>query len=190
MKGIQVLALALLLSGCARYEYLLVEPSQFARGITKDKTRFEDDPMEYELFERSGRLAMAVINPGAEPISVVPSKSYIVAPDGESHPLQGVSIAPNSYTAMLLPPEPPVYWSSPSFSFGFGVGSYYGPYFSSGYHLYHDPFYYDPPRTYYPMNLPHYWRWKTGQVRLRLAYERGTNAPFTHDFVFERRKVE
>jgi hypothetical protein len=87
------------------------------------------------------------------------------------------------------------YRSRPRFSIGFGVGHYGGPFhhgpFMShgfGYHFYDD--YYEGPRDYYPVNLPNYWSWKTGPVRMRLTYEQGTNNTFAHDLVLERRKVE
>lgn len=50
--------------------------------------------------------------------------------------------------------------------------------------------FYEGPREYYPANLPNYWTWKTGPVRLRLTFEQGSTNTFVHDFVLERRKVE
>jgi hypothetical protein len=129
-------------------------------------------------------------------VRIVAEKSYVVSPDGASHPVPvSGSIAPRSFTATLLPPQPPVYRSTPSFSFGFGVGSYSatfygGPYVSHGfgYHFYDSV--YEGPRDYYPVNLPNYWSWKTGPVRLRVTYEQGDTNTFSHDLVLERRKVE
>jgi hypothetical protein len=190
-KLLGIFFVAALMSGCARYQYAIVEPAHLATTLGKDGTRVSYDPLEYDFAVRDDMLSMAIANPTLQPVSIVGAKSYIVSPDGQSHPV-GVSgsIAPRSFTAMVLPPEPVVYRSEPRFSIGFGIGSGYyggGPYVSHGfgYHFYDSV--YEGPRDYYPVNLP-YWTWKTGQVRLRLAYE-GTNA-FTHDFVIERRKVE
>src|SRR5215204_1932117 len=114
---------------------------------------------------------------------------FLVSPDGESHPLPASSIAPRSYRALLLPPEPPAYRASPSFSIGFGVGHYWGgPHFGTGFG-YHD-YWYGGPREYYQANSPDYWGWETGPVRMRLSFEQGSTNTFEHDFVIERRKVE
>jgi hypothetical protein len=176
-------------SGCARYEYVLVQPPQFARSITKKPTRINYPPMEYEFAHEDDRLMMAVINPGQEPLRIDPSKSFVVSPDGESHPLPASSIAPRSYRALLLPPESPAYRASPSFSIGFGVGHFWGgPHFGTGFG-YHD-YWYGGPREYYQVNSPDYWPWQSGPVRMRLSFEQGNTNTFEHDFLFERRKVE
>jgi hypothetical protein len=186
----------LLVSGCAQYQYSIVEPARLARTIGEEGTRVTYEPLEYDFAVRDGELSMAIANPTTEPLSIVAAKSYVVSPDGASHPVPVAgSIAPRSFVATLLPPEPPVYRSSPRFSIGFGVGHYSAPYHHGpfvshgfGYHFYDG--YYEGPHDYYPVNLPNYWTWKTGQVRLRLTYEHGTNNTFEHDLVLERRKVE
>jgi hypothetical protein len=180
----------LLLTGCARYEYVLVEPTQFARTITKEKTRISQPPMEYEFARQDDHLMMAIINPTQEPVRVVQSKSFIVSPDGESHPLPSSLVAPRSYATLLLPPEPPVYRSGPGFSIGFGFGNYIGsPHFGTGIG-YYDTLY-EGPRDYYMVgDGPNYWPWKTGPVRMRLSYEQGNTNAFEHNLVLERRKVE
>jgi hypothetical protein len=179
----------LLGSGCARYEYVLVQPPQFTRSITEERTRITYSPMEYEFAEEDDHLMMAVINPSQEPVRIVESKSFLVSPDGESHPLPGSLIAPRSYKALLLPPESAAYRASPSFSIGFGVGNYWGgPHFGTGFG-YHD-YIYGGPAHYYPVNAPNFWPWDTGPVRMRLSFEQGTTNAFAHDFLLERRKVE
>jgi len=179
----------LLVSGCARYEYVLVQPAQFSRTITGERTRIAYAPMEYEFAEEDDHLVMAAINPTAEPVRIVQSKSFLVSPDGESHPLPASLIAPRSYKAMLLPPEPPAYRASPSFSIGFGVGHFFGgPHFGTGFG-YHD-YIYGGPRHYQQVNASDHWPWETGPVRMRLSFEQGTTNTFEHDFLIERRKVE
>jgi len=182
--------LLLIAAGCAQYEYVLVKPSPFARTITKEKTRITQPPMEYEFVRENDHLMMAIINPGQEPVTIVQSKSFIVSPDGESHPLPSSSIAPRSYAALLLPPEPPVYRSRPGLSIGFGFGNYFGgPHFGTGIG-YYDTIY-EGPRDYYLVGGgPNYWPWKVGQVRMRLFYEQANTNTFEHDFVLERRKVQ
>lgn len=179
----------LLTCGCARYEYVLVQPAQFSRTIGEERTRINYAPMEYEFAEEDDHLMMAIVNPTSETVRIVESKSFIVSPDGESHPLPASSIAPRSYRALLLPPEPPAYRGSPSFSIGFGVGHFFGgPHFGTGFG-YHD-YIYGGPRHYYQVNSPHFWPWETGPVRMRLAFEQGTTNAFEHDLLIERRKVE
>lgn len=189
-----IVVAAALMTGCARYQYAIVEPGHLARTLDEEGTRVNYEPLEYDFAVRDDILSMAIANPALQPVNIVADKSYIVSPEGQSYPVSvSGSIAPRSFTAMLLPPQPVVYRSEPRFSIGFGIGSgayYGGPYVSHGfgYHFYDSI--YEGPRDYYPVNLPNYWTWKTGQVRLRLAYEQGTNNAFTHDFVIERRKVE
>ena len=189
-----ILFVAALMTGCARYQYAIVEPSHLAQPLGEAGTRLRYEPLEYDFAVRDDMLSMAIANPTLQPVSIVGAKSYIVSPDGQSYPVSvSGSIAPRSFTAMLLPPQPVAYRSEPRFSIGFGIGSggyYGGPYVSHGfgYHFYDSV--YEGPRDYYPLNPPNYWPWKTGQVRLRLAYEQGTNNAFAHDFVIERRKLE
>jgi hypothetical protein len=189
LGGAGLSAVLLVISGCARYEYVLVQPAQFTRSVTEKPTRITYAPMEYEFTAEDESLMMAVINPGQEPVRVVASKSFLVSPDGESHPLPASTIAPRSYRALLLPPEPAAYRASPSFSIGFGVGHFWGgPHFGTGFG-YHD-YWYGGPREYYQVNPPDYWPWETGPVRMRLSFEHGSTNTFEHDFVIERRKVE
>jgi len=196
-KLLSMLPCALLvMTGCARYQYAIVEPSHLGRTIGQDGTRITYEPLEYDFAVRDGELSMAIANPAAQPVSIVAEKSYVVSPEGASHPVPVAgSIAPRSFTATLLPPQPPVYRSGPAFSFGFGIGSYSAPFYggpvvshSFGYHFYDSV--YEGPREHYPANLPNYWTWKTGRVRLRLTYEQGDTNTFSHDFVLERRKVK
>jgi hypothetical protein len=183
------LSVLFVIAGCARYQYVLAQPSQFTRSITEERTRINYPPMEYEFAEEDDSLMMAVINPGQEPVRIVSSKSFIVSPDGESHPLPASSIAPRSYRALLLPPEPPAYRASPSFSIGFGFGNYWGgPHVGTGIG-YHD-YWYGGPHEYRQVNAPDYWPWKEGPVRMRLSFEDARTNTFEHDFVIERRKVE
>ena len=186
----------LVMTGCARYQYAIVEPSHLARTLIEEGTRVAYEPLEYDFAVRDGELSMAIANPTAQPVSIVASKSYVVSPDGASHPLSVAgTIAPRSFTATLLPPQPPVYRSSPAFSFGFGIGSYSAPFHGGpfvshgfGYHFYDSV--YEGPREYYAVNPASYWEWETGPVRLRLTYEQGDTNSFTHDLLLERRKVE
>lgn len=144
MKGLfwSIPLAGLLASGCAQYRYAIVEPARLARTLDDD-TRISYEPLEYDFAVRDGDLSVAIANPTLEPVSIVAAKSYVVSPDGASHPVPvSGSIAPRSFTATLLPPQPPVYRSRPRFSIGFGVGHYspfyHGPFVHHGfgYHFY------------------------------------------------------
>jgi len=52
-----------LVAGCARYEYALVEPSRLARTLGEADTRITYDPLEYDFAVRDGMLSMAIANP-------------------------------------------------------------------------------------------------------------------------------
>jgi hypothetical protein len=185
-----VLPLLLLTTGCAHYEYDLTAPADLARHIgTKADEVVRLDPLEYRLRSYDDHLVMQIFNPTADPITLLGDQSYAVAPDGQSHPLRGQTIAPNTFVKLIFPPPRPYYQSSPSIGIGFGVGvshhlgaGYYSP-------LY-DPFW-DEPRyyTYYDANDTSYWDWNgESNARIHLTYQRaGKN--FAHEFSFHRKKM-
>lgn len=189
-RSLLLWAALLLLSGCAHYQYRLVEPAQYAQPIT-DKTtaRISYPPLDYMLRERDDRLMIAIANPGSLPATLVGPQSYVVDPRGLSHPLLSATIAPHSYIALALPPEArPYYRPYPTVSLGFGYGAWWpgpGPFFGTGFAYPVGPGYYAPGPE------PYSWEWKTGQVRMRLFYQQGgpTNT-FEHQFLFDRVRVK
>jgi hypothetical protein len=181
------------LCGCARFEYRLAEPAQSAQTITGQETRLEWPPADYRLKERHPMLVMTILNPSTQPLLMIGPRSYVVDPRGETHPIQGGTIAPRSYIGMVFPPQPPEYRAMPTFGFGMGYGwgsPYGGTPYGTAFGFPYDPFYAPGPLDITPVNLPHFWDWRTGVVRLHLAYaQQGTNT-VEHDFVFERRRVK
>jgi hypothetical protein len=179
------------LTGCAQYEFDLVRPPELARHISEDhEDRFKLDPLEYGMQAYEGRLIIKIYNPTNETISLDGARSYAVDPQGESHPLRSLSIAPSSWAKLILPPlRPHVENSGPNIGFGFGIiGDRRGGFYST---FDGRPYPYDEPR-YYDVYIPNdslFWDWE-GQtdVRLLLVYQRGTGE-FRHQFTFHRRRM-
>jgi len=183
---------AVFLGGCARYQYVLVEPSEHRQTITKQGSVVPMPPLEYALavvaVRQHPQLAMRIINQSSEPIRLVGERGFVVDPTGATHPLPAGTIAPNAHIGLFLPPAPVVYRSSPRFSLGLGYGHYHGPYDHMYGGLAYDPWLYGP-MEFYAVNPPHHWEWKTGVVRMRLFYEdKGTN--FEHNFTFDRQRAK
>src|SRR5688500_5139087 len=102
-----VLLAALALGGCARYEYDLVEPPNLAQHVGKTPVLVEAEPLEYSLQTYDNYLIMFVQNPTEEPIKLLGEDSVVVDPRGESHPLDGRTIAPGTRVKLIFPPIPP-----------------------------------------------------------------------------------
>jgi hypothetical protein len=207
------LVLPLLGAGCAHYEYDLVQPPELARHVGRSEAVVPVDPLEYRLRTVENRLVIHVVNPTDEPVTLIGPQSYVVSPNGQSHPLRPQTIAPHTFIPIILPPMRPYYYypSGPTWGFGFGfVGVSHMHHHRGGGHRgrggvfygagvgYDDPYFYGPPP---PPPPPYYlsddeadtvyWPWKgETDVRLHLVYQRGTNAKtFSDDFTFHRKKV-
>ena len=191
---VAALVAVILIGGCARYEFDLIEPKQFARHIgPKTDTIIPIDPFEYRMRSVDNRLVIRIFNPSDDTILLLGENSTAVDPDGESHALRSQTIAPRSFIKLVLPPmRMRVYDPGPTFGLGvgYGVSQYYA----------RDPWYfypYPPPYNYYPAYDPWYyqrsydyysepryfyvyddndtrfWEWNgESEVRLNLVYAR------------------
>lgn len=186
--GLTILGFLFLAGGCARYEYDLMRPEAHARHIgAKTTDVFTIDPLEYHLVTVDNRLVMLVYNHTSDAVQLVGGMSYVVSPEGQSHPLRSVPVAPDSFIKMILPPlRPRVERYGPSF--GIGVGASSGGYHHGGVGVgvgteIGDDYYYVPD------DGQEYWQW-TGEsdVRLNMTYEQGDRT-FSHEFVFHRKKM-
>ncbi len=187
-----LLILPLLLTGCAKYEYDLVQPPDLARHIGPNWETLNLAPLEYRLRSYEDRLILHIHNPTKAPIRIAGDQSYIIAPGGQSHPLRSQTIAPDSFIRLILPPMRGVYRSGPSVGFGFGF-AYGGPrrYYYGGprYWMYDEPAYYPSYYTVYDDNDNTYWVWNDeSDARLHLIFQRGSES-FSHDFTLHRKKI-
>ena len=185
-----------LTSGCARYEYDVLQPAELAGHVgTRQWTNLHVDELEYRLRTSDDRLVMLVYNRGERTVKLSGPDSAAVDPRGESHPLQSRTVPRDSYVKLILPPPPPQVRSfGPTFGFGVGMGysrRFGRPYrdglgFGTG--MYHDvePRYhgvYDPnDRTYF--NWP-----GDSNLRLLLAFQAEGGEGFRHEFLLRRRKM-
>lgn len=189
----QLVALFLLcsLTGCARYEYDIVSPPEMAQHVgSKADVVLSRDPLQYRLISADNHLILRIFNPTSDRIQLLGPQSVAVDPQGQSHPLRSLTMAPNSFIKLILPPmRPDIAPSGPVI--GIGIGAYAGPYGLG----YDDPFY-DPlwerPRYYavYDAENAYFWDWPgEGDVRLTLVFQRDEQKPFSQEFVFHRRKM-
>ena len=209
MRSASVAILALFVSvaatGCARYEYDLVEPRDQQRHIGRAvDVAVQFEPLTYRLRTVDNRLVMRAYNNTDEPIQLLGERSTVVGPNGQSHPLRGQSIAPRSFIKLIFPPPRPQVYDRGGPTFGVGIG--YGLHSSvvpaphdglpdrRAFHTHHnawDPYFRDAPQyaTVYDEGDVYYWDWRgTGEVRVNLLYRQGERE-LRHSFVFRRVKM-
>src|SRR4051794_1349409 len=151
-------------TGCARYQYELVAPTELAQPIP-DKVFVRTEPLEFDFANLGERLYVRLGNPTDDVVELDGGRSYVVGPRGETHPMAGALIAPHSFIDFALPPSVAVVHAYPRYGFGYG---YYGRYRGLAYYPYPwgaPPYAYD----YYVGRAP-VWDWTTGEVRLHLSF--------------------
>lgn len=183
---ILMLLSAWLVCGCQHFDFRMVEPAQGAQVIQKQPVTLSESPLDYRIVRRHDRLAMTIMNPTDVPVTLLASKSYVIDPHGESHPMRGGVIGPHSHMRVFLPPVPAsmtFYSSYPMYAYG-PWGPFYGPYYDY-------PFWPYAPTYSYSYNIitPFDWRWKSGPVRLQFGYDQAGKA-FEHRFTFEKYRVK
>ncbi len=183
-----LLIAAMLLTGCARYEYDLAQPPTLARHIGKTDEVFAIDPLEYRLVTYDNSLVMRIYNHTDQPITLEGTRSYAIPPTGQSHPLHSQTIAPGAFIKLILPPPRPYYdRSGPVFGIGIGVSSGgYPARYGAGAAYDEWPSY----STYYDENDATFWDWPgEGELRLTLVYVRPGGQTFQHEFALRRKKM-
>jgi hypothetical protein len=188
MKPLVTSMLLFLIVGCARYEYDIVQPPELAAHIgTKTDTVTNLDPLVYKWRAVDNRLVVRIFNPTSDPIELLGEKSTVVSPDGESHPVKGQTIAPQSYAKLILPPMRPPRVYDPGPSYGVGVGMQVDGRRRAGYPV-HDA-YASQPRYLTVYDADAYWDWKgETDVRMIFVYQRGEQ-PLRHEFTIHRKKM-
>jgi hypothetical protein len=185
LRAALLLELAILVGGCARYEFDIVEPPHLARhigGASEGEAVIRRDDLDYRMSAYEGRLVLRIANSSEDPIELLGAESYVVDPGNQSHPLASQSIAPHSFIKLILPPLRPIYRAEPVF--GFGVSASRGL-------PDRQPRVIDdaPPHMILYDDAQTYWAWEgESAVRLRLAWKAGPK-PFYHDFAFNRKKM-
>lgn len=178
-------ASAALLCGCQTYVYRIVKPPATPDIVAKRPVSLAYAPLEYRLERVHGRLGMQIQNPTAQRVTLVGDQSYVVGPNGDSHPLRDRMIGPHSFVRMLLPPQPIVFPYPDYATWGWGWGWGWGPYSPYWDPFYGSAFWGPPPLAYYRLVTDYDWEWKTGPAHLHLTY-RQNQSTFAHDFEFVR----
>lgn len=183
-----------LLNGCAQYQFRIVQPTTAAQPIEKKTITLVYEPLEYRFaIYNDEHFVMRIVNPTDDAVTIVSARSYLIDPAGETHPMLGRTIAPHSYVGMYLPPLPRVL-PGPYYYGGWGAGFGYYPYWGHWHgppfypSFYYDPWFYGPAYSYRVVT-PYDWDWKQGIVRMKIEYDLAGKT-FTHEFVFERRKIK
>ena len=198
------LLLVCLAGGCS-YEYDIVQPAALAQHIGTDRdVVVRMDPVEYRLRSFDSRLVMIIQNGDSAPVQLIGERSYLVDPEGQSHPLPSFAIAPESYAKLILPPFRPV--GEPGPVIGIAIGGGFGRIaferrggparFDRWWYGDRGGYVYEPGRVYEPGYVvadypsdPYYWEWDgETDVRLELVFV-GQRGEFHGDFVFHRRKA-
>jgi hypothetical protein len=188
IRWLAIGGLLLACGGCATYEFdILQPPTQNRRISTDSENRLAIDPLEYRLRASEGRLIMLIFNPTGDTIELLGSKSSVVDPSGQSHPLRDRAIAGDSFIKEILPPYRP-HLVEPEPSYGVAVNGMVGAADQPGYVR---------PRGYgaYPSGLDAYddasayfWDWDDQtDVRMNLVFDR-SGKTFEQSLVFHRVK--
>ena len=169
---IPLLAAVTLLCGCQSYQYRVVQPPGVPQPILDQPVSLNYDPLEYRFVRRHDRLAMRIFNPTDDAISLQGARSFVIDPEGETHPMHGRIIGPHSYTRMVLPPIPMQitsysYWG-PGVGWG-GWGPGWGPGWGWGWGWGAD--WYPPEAWTTEIRTQYDWNWHLGPARLQLTYE-------------------
>lgn len=184
-----LLAVALLGGGCKTYVYRVVQPPQSGPALVGEQPlQIKEPPLDYRLYRYKDHLLVHVVNTTDDRITLQGNRSYVIDPQGESHPLRGRVLGPHSYSVLMLPPFPITAQVVGGYGPGWGWGGGWGWGWGWGpgiYNGFYGDWFYGPPIAYYQLVTPYDWLWKEGPVRVRLSYE-GENKHFTHDLEIVR----
>ena len=204
------LLLWLALSGCARYEYDVVQPAELAGhvGETAWVALRRGDDLDYVVRSAEDRLIMRIQNRGERAVKLLGADSAVIDPRGESHPMASATIPPGTFVTRIFPPPRPTtraYGPSMHFGVGAAYGHGHGHYHAHGYPAYGyypyrhgDPFYssgfYDDlePHYYtvYDPNDRTYFAWPAETaVRFLFAFQPEGGELFRHEFLIRKRKM-
>lgn len=183
-----ITVVCLALTSCTKYEFVIKAPEESVGTLAKKEHLIEWEPVNYYFVDQSSRVGIRIENPGDVPLMIKGDESYVVTPDGESSPMRGGVIAPNTWIGITIPPLVRVYGGGGGgVSFGIGVGTWGnsgGGAFGVGYDPMWDSGFYAPQDEVA-------WRWKDGSVRMHLVIvnQEDPSVRSEQEFTIERRKV-
>jgi hypothetical protein len=190
LRSLVAIGAIVIASGCAHYEYDIVDPPNLAQHIgSNTDTVFSIHPLLYRMRTYENHLVIQVHNPTTQPIRLLGGDSFVVDPQGQSHPLQTQTIAPGSFIKLVLPPLPPEpVPAGPTIGFGIGFADAYTP-GGPAWPAWTDPRW-GQPRYMAIAADDAYWSWDDeSNVRLSLSFDQVRQPAFTHALVIHRRKM-
>lgn len=165
------------LTGCSRYDFQIVKPDSLAQRITGTASRLQTPNMSYMMQAYENRLVVQVQNRESAPVELLGEKSFVVDPEGVSHPLRSLTIAPDSYAKLILPPLRPRF-EHRGFTFGVGAQVDAGEVAQPLTPLYMDV---------YADTDAYYWDWDGKRpIRLRLVYRKASGAEVADEFTIDK----
>jgi hypothetical protein len=175
-------------AGCRTYNYRIVQPAATSQIIAEQSVTVHYDPLDYRFVRHHDRLVMRISNPTDDQIGLQQDRSFVVDPEGESHPLRAQVIYPHSSTHLLLPPRPVQHRSYASSPWGWGSDWPPAP-FVPDWDPFYDEYYFWPYISVHRVHTIYDWTWEKGSVRLRLSYE-CKGQTFEHNFQIMREQVK
>ncbi len=169
------------LAGCARYDFQVIKPDALSTRITQTASRVQTPNMVYLMQAYENRLVMQLHNKDSVPAELLGEKSYVVDPAGVSHPLRSITIAPDSYAKLVLPPLRPRF-ENHNFNFRAESGLSTADPLSARRPLYLDV---------YADTDAYYWDWDgNSPIRMRLTYRKGGGAEVSDEFTIGKVAAE
>lgn len=172
-----LIAVAVLLAGCAQSRFSVVEPTEFARTVEMNHSFMQRPPIDYQIFVENNRLRMYLNNHADTPIKIVGGDSYVIDAHNQSLALFDKVIPPNTFIAITMPPRRPRGGGGVGFGVGVGGGSdgtFGGVGIGTGYH-----------DDYDAVDDPPYYDWPGGDLRVHLLLEQDGKRT-EHEFLFRR----
>ncbi len=161
------------LCGCARYDFQVIKPDTLSTRVTETASRLQTPNMVYLMQAYENRLVVQLHNKDAASVELLGEKSFVVDPAGVSHPLRSLTIAPDSWAKLVLPPLRPRFQDH---GFNFGVGAQSDASDAPGMI---QPVYLDV----YADTDAFYWDWDgDSPIRMRLTYRRAGGAEVSDEF--------
>jgi hypothetical protein len=177
-----LLAILLLATGCAKYEYDLIQPVQQHIGQEPPVT-LEQPPIRYEMVTDDSQLVVTMHNLTDTTLTLRQEKSYVIDKQGASRAVRGMAIAPKSYIRQTFPPPRP-YVRDDGPNVGFGFGAYDGGGMATGVGVGTST----GGGQVQNLDENYYWEWDgEGQVRFHLVFSDDKNT-YEHDLVIKRVK--